>query len=282
MEFAPASWSDLERTSFTEGLDDLMANQEERVAEEERQKAEEVRQVALRRALQRAKARKWEQEQMEKNRARELELRVEQARRLAQDQANDMLAERRAELDHALENQIVEDGWEQELTVAKVQQSKRRYGLLAQSTLAAAAVGVVVWVSALSQARTMTGDQLAAQRDLAADHEFAAQTRVAELRGEIERRVSMTGDEKRLLEDQLRSAEQRLAEAEQEREAIDLRQPKRQAPKRLAKKIVPLKKAPAKVDADSAPSAVTDDVRVATDEPVMEECLPYDPLCFKL
>ena len=280
MDFAPTSWSELERTSFTDGVNDLLAYQEARVAEEEQRKVEEVRQQALRRTLQRAKARKWEAELIEKQRREDVERRVEEARARAAAAAEDLLVERRAELDTQLAQQVYSDAFERELTEVSVQRCKRRWGLAIQSTLAAAALGCVVWVSAMSQARTDAGDALAAQRDIAADEAMAAHTRVAELQAEIDRRVSMTESERGLLESQLKQAELELAEAEKAQEEAKRR--RTTTPRKWAKAIVPMKPAAVKKTTDGSTKSTTDSVKVAADEALSEGCLPYDPLCFEL
>ena len=83
MEFAPVSWRELDRDSLTDGLNDLLAYQAQRVNEEEQAQLEELRQQALKRARQREEARRWEHEIMEKNRAASLGRRIEEARERA-------------------------------------------------------------------------------------------------------------------------------------------------------------------------------------------------------
>ena len=280
-QFTRASWTDLERCSFLDGLNDLLEHQEERVAAEERRKVEEVREQALGRALQRARARRWEHQQIERAREERLERRIEDAQREAAEEAADLAADRQAIYDARLDAQSAAETWEREVTGAAVVQSKRRWGVALQASLAAAALICVVGYSALSQSKSAAGEELAAQWDLAADHERSAQTRVAELEAEIERRVNLTVSEKKLLEGELQSARQELAAAEKEKEEVDRRRPRRAStPTRLA--VLPTTKVKPQATPKTPSSTVDSSVKLATEEGAGDGCLPYDPLCFEL
>src|SRR5690606_33704583 len=116
-DFAPASLSDLERTSLADGVSDLLAYQQERVQEEDRKNLDELKQQARRRAAQRAEARKWEQDFMEQNRRREFSLRLKEAKRLAAEAASNHAEAYREKLERELAIQAKQAELTREITM---------------------------------------------------------------------------------------------------------------------------------------------------------------------
>jgi hypothetical protein len=135
----------------------------------------------------------------------------------------------------------------------------------------------------LGQARSATSDELAQLWQESQADELSAETRVAELEAEIDRRVNLTESEREWLEKELHSAQASLHETRKNREEIDRRRPV-ERPSKMAQNLLPSKNAqPQKpVDAISKDGSITNSVRVATDEVKDSGCSEFDPLCFDL
>lgn len=281
LEFAPTSWSTLDRDSFTEGVSELLAYQDERVREEERSLAEELRERALQRAKQRAQARRWENEMVERNRQEMLDRRIEEARERIAEQIREEIRTRRARLSSELEARAQTNASEQEAVKAKVAHIKRRYARTSQAFLAAAALVGVVWVSVFGQARSSADEEMVQIWQDSRVQELSAENRVAELEAEIARRVNLSESERAWLETELGEARASLDASKKEREEVDRRRPV-ERPSKMARTLSPVtENQQAKAESVKA-SSVPSSVRVATDEVKGDGCLPYDPLCFDL
>lgn len=283
LEFAPVSWRDLDRDSFTEGLNELLSYQNERVREEERRQAGELRQQALHRARQRAQARRWEQETVERRRAELLELRIEEARKRAAMEVQDQLTGRRAVLSSELGVRARENAHEHDVAKATIADAKRRLSRTSQAFLAAAALSCAVWVAASGKARSSASEEMAQVWQDSQAQELAAETRVAELEAEIDRRANISESERAWLERELGEARAAFDVSKKESEELDRRRPV-ERPSKMARALAPVtdsKNGEAKTD-QLQESATPNSVRVATDVVQEDSCLAYDPLCFNL
>jgi hypothetical protein len=275
-DFAPASLSELERCSLTDGVLDLLAYQEERVREEERKHLHEVEQQARRRADQRAQARKWERDLMEENRRREFALRLEEARLLATEEAKQRKAEYHAQLGQVLAAKAREAELAQEITKIGLDREKKqwRWGMFV--TLAAAAAATLFWVVTPSHVSNSVSAEVAALWEQAAETASVARARVAALEEEIQQRAHLSAGEKSQLEMELTAARLELAQAEKANESVDRRPPTTEGPRRLAATPV------ATIQKAVIPQKASDEGARVASEWTKPSCNAYDPMCFDL
>lgn len=282
LEFTPVSWRELDRNSLSDGITDLLIVQADRVRKDEEERIETLRQKAEARAERQAEALRWEKDLMEQKRAERLARRISEARVRAAVEVEDELEHRRALLSSKQKSRAHELTLEAEVVKADVIHSKKRWARTSQAFLAAAALVGVVWVSALGQARTTAGEELAEVWQASKAQEFAAETRVAELEAEIERHVNLSESERVWLENELVEARAALDSSKKEREELDRRRPV-EGPSKMARKLEPVVNSKQQGPGSGAPSETLSPAseRVATDV-VQEGCSSFDPLCFDL
>ena len=276
-DFAPASLSDLERSSLADGVLDLLAHQEERVEQAKRKALEEIKQQAIRRAEQRAEARRWERDWMEENRRREFELRLQEAKLLALEESKVQISSYHEQLTRDLAVQARDAEITREITKISADREKKKWRRRVMASAIVALVASVSWMIAPNHVRSSASHKAAELWEEAAQKESSARARVAELEAEIQKRVYLSAGEKSLLEAELASAERELAEAEEARDSVDQKRPTTGAPGRLANAPTVAPKSTA-----AAEKKTDDGIRVASDLNTKPACNVYDPMCFDL
>lgn len=280
LEFEAVDWQDIERTSLTEGLDEIVAEQEALLLKQAQE--ENVRRAVLeeKRLHQIAEAQAWERTVMEQRRAEQLAARIE----LEKARVRVVVADELRHADEAAERRLALQKTEQnlELHVLSFREAQKRRALkrTVYGTFAAAAVFALAFTAAFSGSERTNQREIAELRDEAKDVESAALLRVQELEAEIARTEHMLGSERGLLSSQLDAARTQLAQAEREREALEVGPSRSPAPRKLASQPKPAR-AHAAANQDTGTES-TKRVKVAGDLETEPTCAVYDPMCFDL
>lgn len=280
LEFESVDWHDLERTSLTEGLDEIAREQEARRRLEAEEESTQRRAQEEKRLRQIAEAQAWEKAVMDQRRAEQLAARIE----LEKERVRVVVAEELRQASEVAQGRLALQKTEQDLRlhVVSMQEAQKRRSLKRSlyGTLAAAAVVTMAFSAVFSGSQRQSERELAELRDEARDAESIAQARVLELEAEIARTQDLVGSERDLLTEQLQTARGQLAQAEMERDALFVGPSRTPAPRKLA--VQPKPKTVHAAVASDEKTKTSERLKVASEVEKEPTCAANDPMCFEL
>jgi hypothetical protein len=282
MEFEPADWAELERSSFVDGINEILSHEEERLAAAAADELAELAEQEEKRRRQIAEAEAWERRVIEERRAEQLKLRILEERARVRLVVDEELSERSEENLRRLALGKTEQDLRLSVVAAEVARKKTSLKKSVYGFLAAAAVVAATLTVSFHNSQADHRADLASLQDEATDVARAAQNRVAELEMEIARSAHLADSQRELLEEQLTVARAAFAEAESESKELDSTKGTRSAPpKRLAVQKHPAQSNQGVASPPSA-SGTESSVKVAADAQPVSTCAAYDPMCFEL